>query len=69
LEIEIPLKEDSRDGTDLIFRKQELLEFSVCNVPANPFALAKTMSREQGVVSNEKCANAISLWDCLINKN
>jgi HK97 family phage prohead protease len=40
LEIEIPSKEDSRDGTALIFRKQELLEFSICNVPANPFALA-----------------------------
>jgi HK97 family phage prohead protease len=41
LEIELPSKEDSRDGTALIFRKQELLEFSVCNVPANPFALAR----------------------------
>jgi HK97 family phage prohead protease len=40
LEIELPSKEDSKDGTTLIFRKQELLEFSVCNVPANPFALA-----------------------------
>jgi HK97 family phage prohead protease len=40
LEIELPSKEDSADGTTLIFRKQELLEFSVCNVPANPFALA-----------------------------
>jgi HK97 family phage prohead protease len=41
LEIEIPSKEDSKDGTSLIFRKQELLEFSICNVPANPFALSK----------------------------
>jgi len=41
LEIEIPSKEDSKDGTALIFRKQELLEFSICNVPANPYALAK----------------------------
>jgi HK97 family phage prohead protease len=41
LEIEIPSKEDGKDGTSLIFRKQELLEFSVCNVPANPFALTK----------------------------
>jgi len=41
MEIEIPSKNDSRDGTSLIFRKQELLEFSICNVPANPFALAK----------------------------
>jgi HK97 family phage prohead protease len=41
LEIEIPSKEDGADGTTLIFRKQELLEFSVCNVPVNPFALSK----------------------------
>jgi HK97 family phage prohead protease len=40
-EIEIPSKEDGRDGTSLIFRKQELLEFSICNIPANPFALSK----------------------------
>jgi HK97 family phage prohead protease len=43
MEIEIPSKEDSKDGTTLIFRKQELLEFSICNVPANPFALAKSI--------------------------
>jgi HK97 family phage prohead protease len=43
MEIEIPAKEDSKDGTALIFRKQELLEFSICNVPANPWALAKTV--------------------------
>jgi HK97 family phage prohead protease len=41
IEVEIPAKKDGKDGTALIFRKQELLEFSVCNVPANPFALAK----------------------------
>jgi HK97 family phage prohead protease len=34
LEIEIPDKETGKDGTTLIFRKQELLEFSICNVPA-----------------------------------
>jgi len=43
MEIEIPGKEDSKDGTTLIFRKQELLEFSICNVPANPYALAKSI--------------------------
>jgi HK97 family phage prohead protease len=41
LEIELPPKEDSTNGTALIFRKQELLEFSICNVPANLFDLAK----------------------------
>jgi HK97 family phage prohead protease len=45
IEIELPTKEEGKDGTTLIFRKQELLEFSICNVPANPFALSK--GREQ----------------------
>jgi hypothetical protein len=40
LVIEIPGKAESADGTSLIFRRQELLEFSICNVPANPFALS-----------------------------
>jgi HK97 family phage prohead protease len=44
LEIEIPDKETGKDGTSLIFRKQELLEFSICNVPANPFALSKGLA-------------------------
>jgi HK97 family phage prohead protease len=44
LEIELPDKEARADGTDLIFRKQELLEFSICNVPANPFALSRVNS-------------------------
>jgi HK97 family phage prohead protease len=47
IEIEIPSKEDSKDGTTLIFRKQELLEFSICNVPANPFALSKSIDGKQ----------------------
>jgi len=61
LEIEIPSKEDSRDGTSLIFRKQELLEFSICNVPANPFALTKAMTEK-------KQDNSLpSFWNGLIN--
>jgi HK97 family phage prohead protease len=67
IEIEIPSKEDSQDGTDLIFRKQELLEFSICNVPANPFALAK--SNEQLAESNVRGDNAIPFWNCLINNS
>jgi HK97 family phage prohead protease len=65
LEIEIPSKEDSKDGTSLIFRKQELLEFSICNVPANPFALAKTMSNEKLAMSNEKSDIAANFWSGL----
>jgi HK97 family phage prohead protease len=52
LEVELPSKEAQADGTALIFRRQELLEFSICNVPANPFALIK--SNEQRAKSNEK---------------
>jgi HK97 family phage prohead protease len=44
IEIELPDKETAKDGTTLIFRKQELLEFSICNVPANPWALAKPLA-------------------------
>ena len=65
MEIEIPSKEDSKDGTSLIFRKQELLEFSICNVPANPFALAK--SKEQLEMRNEKSDNAFPFWGSFIN--
>ena len=70
IEIEIPSKEDSKDGTSLIFRKQELLEFSICNVPANPFALAnKEMGSRELRVEKNKGFNAIPVWDCLINKS
>jgi HK97 family phage prohead protease len=65
LEIEIPSKTDSMDGTQLIFRKQELLEFSICNVPANPFALIK--SGKQLTESNESGVCAASFWGGLIN--
>ena len=52
VEIEIPSKDDSKDGTSLIFRKQELLEFSICNVPANPSALAKSTSNEKAILQS-----------------
>jgi HK97 family phage prohead protease len=64
IEIEIPSKEDSKDGTCLIFRKQELLEFSICNVPANPYALAKT--NEDLGMRNEKCETTLDYWGGLI---
>ena len=69
MEIEIPSKEDSKDGTCLIFRKQELLEFSICNVPANPYALSKQGigNREWGIGKEEKGDNASPFWGCLIN--
>jgi len=67
MEIEIPDRETARDGTDLIFRKQELLEFSICNVPANPFALAKAMRNEELGMRSERSVNVNPVWDCLIN--
>ena len=71
MEIEIPSKADSIDGTSLIFRKQELLEFSICNVPANPFALARkeqiTGNKEQGTERNEKSDFSIQYWGGLIS--
>ena len=40
LEVEfIDHRNNPAETCDVIFRKQELLEFSICNVPANPFAL------------------------------
>ena len=67
IEIEIPSKEDSRDGTSLIFRKQELLEFSICNVPANPFALAREKVKEKSGKWNECGDHAVHYWGGLIN--
>jgi len=64
MEIEIPSKDDSKDGTTLIFRRQELLEFSICNVPANPFALAKTI--ETAKVEKKELSHPV-FWGGLIN--
>ena len=65
MEIEIPSKEDSKDGTSLIFRKQELLEFSICNVPANPFALAKNNEVAKTEITQQ--FNQPTFWSGLIN--
>jgi HK97 family phage prohead protease len=65
MEIEIPSKEDSGDGTTLIFRKQELLEFSICNVPANPFALTK--NSEQIKRNKERGAIVSPFWGNILN--
>ena len=65
IEIEIPDKETAKDGTTLIFRKQELLEFSICNVPANPWALAKNIETTKTETTQDLISP--SFWDCLIN--
>jgi HK97 family phage prohead protease len=64
LEIEIPDKAAAKDGTTLIFRKQELLEFSICNVPANPFALAQGDEKAKTETTSELNA---PFWGGLIN--
>jgi len=67
MEIEIPSKDDSRDGTCLIFRKQELLEFSICNVPANPFALAHKEQEPNTTERSANCGvNAVNFLDCFL---
>jgi HK97 family phage prohead protease len=72
LEVELP----SKAGEGLIFRKQELLEFSICNVPANPYALAASEAARsaaeqcteysvQSTVEDfwrESVANDVSRW-------
>jgi HK97 family phage prohead protease len=65
IEIELPSKEDGKDGTTLIFRKQELLEFSICNVPANPCALAK--NNEAAKTETTRKLGGSAFWGCLIN--
>jgi HK97 family phage prohead protease len=65
IEIEIPDKETGKDGTTLIFRKQELLEFSICNVPANPFALSKSIEATKPEMAQDTCFP--SFWGNIIN--
>jgi len=65
IEIEIPDKASAQDGTSLIFRKQELLEFSICNVPANPFALAKNIEAVKTETTQD--LNHPTFWGGLIN--
>lgn len=48
---------------DLIFRKQELLEFSICCVPANPFATSGTKKLEITEVIQE--SEELSFYDKL----
>jgi len=70
IEIEIPAMEARTDGTSLIFRKQELLEFSICNVPANPFALTKNIETQKAVTAQElNCSRTFgsTFWGGLIN--
>lgn len=48
------------EKADVIFRKQELLEFSICNIPANPNAM---LNEECGIRNSGK-----SLWERLLRQ-
>ena len=48
LKVELPDRKKDPAGPSLIYRQQELLEFSICNVPALPFALAGESLRSGG---------------------
>ena len=69
VEIEIPDRDTAKDGTSLIFRKQELLEFSICNVPANPFALAREKANGKGKEKNENGDHAAHYWGGLFQNH
>lgn len=45
--LKIELVEDEKDPCRLIYRKQELREFSICNIPANPNALSQDQKEEE----------------------
>jgi HK97 family phage prohead protease len=62
IEVELPSDDSS---VDLIFRKQELMEISVCNVPANPWALAKSLTQRQEGTKEE---GALRGWQFLGNQ-
>ncbi|MCD1653597.1 peptidase [Treponema zuelzerae] len=62
LEVEfIDHRHNPEEKCDVIFRKQELLEFSICNVPANPFALQ--MDSLQTSSQGESDPTGLSLQD------
>ncbi|KKK57759.1 hypothetical protein LCGC14_3051260, partial [marine sediment metagenome] len=48
----IEILEDQRDGTRLIHRKMELMEFSIVNIPANPAAQIQRQLDSQMMAAN-----------------
>jgi HK97 family phage prohead protease len=66
LEIEVPPKEGGKDDAALIFRKQELLEFSICNVPANPWALTKPLALGRGAEGPLSIPGEMGFWGGVI---
>ena len=65
LEVELPKQKDPAEEAAIIFRRQELLEFSICNVPANPFALVKNRDEEADVLRKLNSRRA-GFWGSLL---
>ncbi len=57
----IDRKKNPEETCDLIIRKQELLEFSICNVPANPFALQTDSVRTSSLGVSGDAENSTAL--------
>jgi HK97 family phage prohead protease len=59
LKIEVPKQ---NPDTELIYRRQELVEFSICNVPANPYALADTSQQGDDDAGVPLAASIHEFW-------
>ncbi len=59
LQIEIP---EANPDTELIYRRQELVEFSICNVPANPFAVMQDHEEIDDGGAAGQAASIHSFW-------
>ena len=62
---EVEFLEAKDRNCDLIFRKQELLEFSICCVPANPFAHNSGTKRLEITEVIQDEPEELSYWDKL----
>ena len=62
---EVEFLEAKDRNCDLIFRKQELLEFSICCVPANPFAQNSGTKRLEITEVIQDEPEELSYWDKL----
>ena len=66
--LKVEIIEDGKESK-LIFRNQELLEFSICNVPSNPFALSRNIDDENALPHLADTVNQVeveSFWKKLI---
>ena len=62
---QVEFVDDPKDSTKLIHRKSELMEFSICNVPSNPNAMAVRAEAQPEAPKEEKPPEKKSLYDGL----